>query len=321
MPAPVIDQAPGQHALGKEEALKQALGAFPEAMVAFSAGVDSSYLLDVAHQVLGARVTAVTADSASLARASLAEAEAFCRARGIRHAIVKTDEFERSEYLANDGQRCYHCKSALMRAMDGLARATLATRATASTSTSTSTSTESRVALLLGAIAEDLGDHRPGMRAAAEAGARWPLADLGFTKADVRERSKARGLASWNRPAEPCLSSRVPYGEAVSPQGVRMIEAAELVLRELGFAECRARHHQVGRKADGSPRGFLCRIEVPGAELERVIAVRESLVPRLRALGYLNVTLDLAGFASGGFNAMLAAGDRAAPRADVAARP
>nr|MBA2479959.1 7-cyano-7-deazaguanine synthase [Planctomycetota bacterium] len=158
---------------GKERALVQRLQGFGSAMVAFSAGVDSTYLLAVAHEALGEAVTAVTADSPSLARASLEEAEAFCRERGIRHVVVATDEFERSEYLANDGQRCFHCKAALMRAMDGLARATAGTRGAQ--------------ALLIGAIVDDLSDHRPGMRAAAEAGARWPLADLGFTKQDVRD--------------------------------------------------------------------------------------------------------------------------------------
>ncbi len=279
-------------ALEKEQALERDLAARPGALVAFSAGVDSTYLLDVAHQVLGARVTAVTADSPSLSRASLVEAEAFCRARGIAHRVVLTDEFERAEYLANDGQRCFHCKAALLRAMHGLTAATAHARGTWS--------------LLLGAIADDLTDYRPGMRAAAEAGAQWPLADLGFTKAEVRERSRVRGLPSWNRAAEPCLSSRVPYGEPVSPVAVRMIDAAEGVLKRLGFAVCRARHHHVGRNADGSPRGFLCRIEVPLPALAEVVAQRDILVRELRALGYLNVTLDLAGLASGGFNALLA---------------
>ena len=274
--------------LAKEAALVEVLAGYGEAMVAFSAGVDSSYLLAVAHGALGERVLAVTADSPSLTRASLAEAEAFCRARGIRHAVVKTDEFEREEYLANDGRRCYHCKAALLRAMHGLAEATRAQRGGA--------------ALLIGAIADDLGDHRPGMRAAAEAGAQWPLATLGFTKAEVRERSRARGLASWNRPAEPCLSSRVPYGERVTVAGLRMIEAAELVLKSHGFAECRARHHQAGE------RGLLCRIEVPAARLAELVALRAPVTAALRALGYAHVTLDLGGLVSGGFNALLPAG-------------
>jgi len=209
----------------KEQALKRQLATFPAVMVAFSAGVDSTYLLAVAHEVLGDAVLAVTADSPSLTRASLAEAEAFCRARGIRHAVVATDEFEQDEYRANDGKRCYHCKSALFKAMNGLARATNAAR------------DAGRQVLLLGAIAEDFTDVRPGLQAAAEAGARWPLADAGFSKAEVRERSRARGLETWNRPAEPCLSSRVPYGEPVTPETVRMIEAAEAQLKALGLRD------------------------------------------------------------------------------------
>jgi uncharacterized protein len=284
-------------AFAKESALRDVLVGYGRAMVAFSAGVDSTYLLDVAREALGERVTAVTADSPSLARSSLAEAEAFCRARGIAHAIVATDEFERDEYRANDGQRCYHCKAALMRAMGGLVRATGTSRGD--------------TALLIGAIAEDLGDHRPGLRAALEAGARWPLADLGFTKDEVRERSRARGLATWDRPAEPCLSSRVPYGEPVTPEAVRMIEAAERVLRAAGFRACRARHHQVGRKPDGGARGWLCRIEVPDADLERLMAARARLLPELRRIGYASVAIDLAGLASGSLNALLAPAERA----------
>jgi uncharacterized protein len=272
--------------LAKEGRLIADLSGCRAAMVAFSAGVDSTYLLAVAFEVLGAEVLAVTADSPSLSRASLREAEDFCRAAGIRHAVVKTDEFEQREYLANDGSRCFHCKSALMRAMVGLAQATGAQRAGG--------------ALLVGAISDDLEDFRPGMAAAAQAGARWPLADAGFTKQDVRARSRARRLASWDRPAEPCLSSRVPYGEPVTVAGLAMVEAAEQLLKGLGFAQCRARHHQIG-----GGRGFLCRIEVPEGDLARLLAARAQLLPALRALGYLNITIDLNGLVSGGFNQLL----------------
>jgi len=278
----------------KEARLIDVVRGYQQVMVAFSAGVDSTYLLDVAHAVLGDRVVAVTADSPSLARTSLAEAEAFCRERGIRHIVVPTDEFEQEEYLANDGKRCYHCKAALMRAMNGLAAATKRERGD--------------VALLIGAIADDLGDYRPGMQAAGEAGARWPLADLGFTKIEVRERSRARDLASWNRAAEPCLSSRVPYGERVTVAGLRMIEQAESLLKALGFPVCRARHHQIGQhqsEHQSEHRGFLCRIEVPKADVPRLVSLTDQVVPAIRALGYTNVTIDLAGFTSGGFNALL----------------
>lgn len=281
-------------AVSKEARLIELLAAWPPVMVAFSAGVDSTYLLDVAHAVQGGRVTAVTADSPSLARASLGEAESFCRMRGIRHVVVRTDEFAHEEYLANDGRRCYHCKSALMRAMNALASATRSERG-------------GQAALLIGAIADDLGDYRPGMQAAREAGARWPLADLGFTKADVRERSRARGLPTWNRAAEPCLSSRVPYGERVTVAGLRMIEQAEALLKAHGFPVCRARHHQL---AGG---GLRCRIEVPRDDLPRLGALADELLPAIRALGYSDAVIDPNGFVSGGFNALLTTAHTASP--------
>jgi len=284
-------------ALGKENALRAALAGLPRVLVAFSAGVDSTYLLHIAHMVLGDRCEAVTADSPSMARRSLDEAVRFCAEHGIRHHVVKTAEFEQEAYRANDGQRCYHCKSALFAAMNALAAATAAERGDA--------------ALLLGAIAEDFGDIRPGLQAAAEAGARWPLADAGFSKPDVRARSKAAGLATWDRPAEPCLSSRVPYGEIVTPEAMRMIEAAEECLHWLGLRECRARHHTIGASGAGSKaRGFLCRIEVPEADFATVIAARATLIPALRQIGYQQVALDLAGFASGGMNALLSDSER-----------
>ena len=258
--------------------------------VAFSAGVDSSYLLAIAHRELGDLAIAVTADSPSLARASLTEAAAFCAERGIAHRVIPTAEFSEPAYLANDGQRCYHCKSALLTAMHGL------TAALAPVSGPPPT-------VVLGAIADDLADWRPGMRAAAERGAAFPLADLGFTKAEIRARSQALGLPTWNRPAEPCLSSRVPYGERVTVAGLKMVEQAEAALRFHGFATCRARHHRIGSEAQ--PKGWLCRIEVPDADLPRLVELRATVVPALKRLGYANVTLDLAGFTSGGFNQLL----------------
>lgn len=267
----------------KEIHLATLLAGYHQVLVAFSGGVDSTYLLARAHAVLGDRAVAVTADSPSLPRQQLATARAFCRDHGIRHVVVETAEFQDPAFLANDGQRCGRCKTALMQAMDALAR-----------------SGESAAVTLLGAIADDHNDHRPGMRAAAAAGARMPLAECGFTKAEVRERSRAHGLPTWDRPATPCLASRIPYGEPVDAQVLRMVEAAELLLHALAFPECRARHHRIG-----NGRGHLCRIEVPVHDLPRLVALRERLVSRLGTIGYTSVCVDLAGFASGGLNRLL----------------
>jgi uncharacterized protein len=272
-------------AVEKEQRLRAWLAGRSGVLVAFSAGVDSSYLLALAHAELGERVLAVTADSPSLARRSLAEAIAFCHERGIAHQVILTGEFEQPAYLANDGQRCYHCKSALMSAMAELLAAL-----------------GPGPDLLLGAIADDLADWRPGLRAASERGAGFPLADAGFTKDEVRIRSRALGLPSWDRPAEPCLSSRIPYGEPVTIPGLQMIEQAEEALRFHGFATCRARHHRIGSEA--APKGWLCRLEVPEAEIPRLVALRTLLVPALKRLGYAQVTVDLGGFISGGGNAL-----------------
>jgi uncharacterized protein len=269
-------------ALARETQLRQRLRRAAHALVAFSAGVDSTYLLAVAHAELGAAVVAVTADSPSLTRRALAEATAFCAGRGIVHRIVATSEFANPAYVANDGQRCYHCKAELLDVMRALPM-------------------DPGGELWIGAIADDLADWRPGMKAAGERGAAFPLAEVGLTKAMIRERSQDLGLPTWDRPAEPCLSSRVPYGEPVTPQGVAMIEAAEAHLRSLGLRTCRARHHGVG--SGGTT--WLCRIEVPVADLARVLDQREAVVVGVKAAGYAHVALDLAGFASGGFNAML----------------
>lgn len=273
-------------------------------LVAFSAGVDSTYLLAVAHQELGEQAIAVTADSPSLARASLHRAQQFCFDYGIRHEVVDTDEFEHEAYVSNDGMRCYECKAALFRAMNGLAlglagelSATIDFKLTA------------KPKLLLGAVVDDFADVRPGLRAAAEAGAQWPLVSAGFSKDYVRKASAALHLPQWDRPAEPCLSSRFPYGEPVTRKGLRMIEAAEDLLHALGFRECRARHHIIG-----DDRGFLCRIEVPVADLAAVVAQREEILHALQAAGYAQIALDLAGFASGGFNKLLSATERSEAR-------
>ena len=290
MPTNPYDLSPEaqSQAIAKEAALRELLQQMKQVWVAYSAGVDSTYLLAVAHQELGNQAQAVTADSASMARSSLNEATTFCHHRGITHHVVATDEFEREAYIANQGMRCYECKAALFRAMDAISSSTTNMRQTST--------------LLLGALAEDFSDIRPGLKAAAEAGAKWPLADVGLHKAEVRFLSKQLGLHTWNRPAEPCLSSRFPYGEAVTKQGLSQIEQAEAMLRFHGFNECRARHHQVG---SGTHQASLCRIEIPQQQFSTFMQEYAALCTGIKQLGYQYVTLDLAGLQSGGFNHML----------------
>jgi uncharacterized protein len=266
-------------ALAAEQRLEGILRGYGAVAVAFSGGVDSTYLLDVAHGVLGDACIAVTADSPSLRRRRLGAAQAYCAARGIRHERLATAELTRSDYRENTGRRCHACKAELVDA--------IATRFP-------------DVVICLGAVTDDFADVRPGLRAAAERGARWPLVDAGLDKATVRARSRARGLAGWDRPPEPCLGSRFPYGEPVTVAGLRMVEAAEDLLEDLGFSDGRARHHTVG-----GGRAWLCRIEVPVAEIPRAIELRTRLLAELRALGYAQVALDLGGLVSGGFNALL----------------
>jgi uncharacterized protein len=271
-----------------EAALRAWLSSQPAVLVAFSGGVDSTYLLAVAAAVLGPRCTAVIADSPSLPRSTLAWAEDFCRGRGIALRVVPTDEADDPRYTANTGLRCAACKAALLRAMHAVAAAQPA-----------------GTALLVGAVLDDFGDIRPGITAARELGAAFPLAEHGLDKQAVRVRSHALGLPDPERPAQPCLSSRVPYGEPVSAAALGMIEAMEEALKKLGVRDCRARHHAIGQG-----RGSLCRIEVPVAELATVLAARETLTALGRRVGYLHVSVDLGGLASGGLNALLSSDEQ-----------
>ncbi|MEO3814803.1 ATP-dependent sacrificial sulfur transferase LarE [Sphaerisporangium sp. B11E5] len=246
-------------------------------VVAYSGGADSALLAFAAARVLGARALAVTAVSPSLAASERAAARAFARRHGLAHVEVCTDEADRPEYIANGADRCYHCKSALFDALAPLAAAMGA-----------------RVAL--GTNLDDLGDHRPGQRAAAERGAIAPLVDAGLTKADVRAASRELGLATADKPAAPCLASRVGYGDPVTPEVLRKVEAAEAALRDLGFPVCRVRAHA---------GGTLARIEVPRAEIPRVGELREQVDAAVRGAGFTFCSVDLSGFASGRLNALL----------------
>ena len=245
-------------------------------MVAFSGGADSALLAWVANDTLGAeRVLAVTAVSASLPAAERDACRSLAEKWGLRWVEVVTDELDRAAYRINSGDRCYHCKSALMDELAPIADAEGAT-------------------ILLGVNVDDLGDHRPGQQAAQERGARFPLLEADLTKADVRRLSKELGLLTWDKPAAACLASRVPYGTEVSVGLLSQIERAEAALRRLGFEELRARHY-----------GDTVRIEVPSHRLADLVAVASTAVAVVKAVGYRYVTLDLEGLRSGNLNQAL----------------
>ena len=250
--------------------------------VAFSAGVDSTFLLKVARDVLGAQnVVAVTARSESLASAEFEQARKLARAIGVAFVVIETREFENPDYLANPTNRCYYCKSELY---DQLGRFI---------------SERGLSAAVCGINADDYDDWRPGIQAAREHGVRSPCAEAGMTKADIRTLSERLGLPTFDKPAMPCLSSRIQYGEAITPEKLRMVERGEAYLRSIGFRECRVRHHD-----------NLARVELPPADLDRALQpdVRRQIDAALREIGYTYVTIDLRGFRSGSMNEVIPLG-------------
>ena len=264
---------------GKRDRLLETLRGYGRTAVAYSGGVDSAVVAKAAHEALGERAVAVTAVSDSLASGELEEAEALAKRIGIAHRIIRTEEFADPNYVRNNPDRCYFCKSELYGRLSGLLGRLDAD------------------VIASGANLDDSGDHRPGMRAAAENGVRHPLQECGLTKADVRALAKAWELPTWDKPATPCLSSRIAYGEEVTPERVRMIDEAERFLRERGFRLLRVRYH----------KGDVARVEVPVEELPRLLdeSLRRPLVARLHELGFKYVTLDLEGFRSGSLNAVV----------------
>ena len=245
-------------------------------VVAFSGGADSAFLAWMATDELGPdRVACITAVSPSLPGDELDDCRSLAAEWGLAWSTVETHELDDPRYRANDADRCYHCKEALSVALDPIAEAAGAT-------------------IALGVNVDDLGDHRPGQRAAAEHGAVFPLVEAGFTKDMVRAASRQLGLRTADKPAAACLASRLPYGTPVTLGVLREVEEAEAGLRRLGFDELRVRHHR-----------DLARIEVPLSRLEDVVARREAVVAVVRAAGYRSVTLDLEGFRSGNLNEAL----------------
>ncbi len=260
--------------IDKERALRDTLSSLGSVVVAYSGGVDSAYLACVAHDTLGERAVAVTADSPSYPERHRQMAVQIAEQFGFRHQIVQTSELERPEYRANPANRCYYCKHELYTHLAPIAA-------------------ERGAVVIDGNNADDRGDYRPGRQAAREFGVRSPLDDVNLGKAEIRELARLAGMPTWDEPASACLSSRIPYHSEVTDEKLRTIEQAESVLRAHGFRVLRVRHHD-----------DLARIELGRAELPRALEPEMSatLVRELKAIGYRYVTIDLQGYRTGSLN-------------------
>jgi uncharacterized protein len=284
---------------GKLDQLRELLRSYGSCLVAYSGGVDSVFLARVARDVLGDKSLAVIADSASLPRRELDDALDIADKFQIPVRVVRTQEFENPNYTANPANRCYFCKHELFTELEPIAR------------------NEKFAVIAYGENASDIGDFRPGAQAAKEFQVRAPLKEVGLTKAEIREFSAQLGLPTADKPQMACLSSRIPYGESVTPEKLRMIEAGENVLRDLGFHDVRVRHHELGQKLgvgsekfvgqglSGDPRpASLARIEVGPSELPKLLenGVSSKITAALKQIGYAHVTLDLQGYRRGSLN-------------------
>ena len=262
----------------KQDRLFAQLAGMGRVIVAYSGGADSAYLAWAAAQVLGANALAMTADSASLPASHKRDAEAFVERFAIVHEYVETHEFDNPDYLRNDANRCFHCKDELFTVLEKVGRE------------------RGFEHIIYGVNVDDLGDYRPGQNAARQHRVAAPLADAGLSKADIRELSHQAGLPTWDRPASACLSSRIPYGTAVTPENVKTVESGEEALKELGFRQFRVRFH-----------GEIVRLEIAPDELPKALNVEMArrFTAIFKGLGFLYVTLDLEGYRQGSLNEVL----------------
>ncbi|MCA9734653.1 MAG: ATP-dependent sacrificial sulfur transferase LarE [Deferribacteres bacterium] len=248
------------------------------AVIGLSGGVDSTLVTYIAYSALGKDVLAVVGASATLPKREMEEAIALAKEIGVSYRVIQTEETDDLKFKSNPADRCYYCKTELFSKLQDIAQ------------------NEGFACVLDGTNADDLGDYRPGLRANAEQRVISPLKEAGFTKNDIREAAKYLGLPNWNKPAMPCLSSRFPYGQPIELKSLTKVEKAEMFLRDMGFRHCRVRHYDKTAK-----------IEVPVEDLEKLIAVenRHRITRRFREIGYVYVTLDMDGFASGNMNKVL----------------